>query len=316
MAVGDIMMGTDFPKDRLPPNDGKELFKDVKAILSSADLTIGNLEGVLLDGGEPRKQCRDTSICYLFRTPTKYGYNLVECGFDFISVANNHANDFGKAGIKSTKDILDKNGIQYSGRIGDTAVKEVNGIKIGFIAFATSSGCYSLLNYRYAAGEIKALKKKCDVLIVSFHGGAEGMEALHVADSLEIAYGEKRGNVIRFSKNAIDAGADLVIGHGPHVPRAVELYKNKLIAYSLGNFCTYKGFSLEKAKGLAPILNVKLDGNGNFVEGKIISAKQVRPYGPLLDPNQSVYKLIQKLTNEDIKENKLLFSPDGSFTKK
>ncbi len=316
MAVGDIMMGTDFPNDKLPPNNGKELFKDVKGILSSADLTIGNLEGVFIDGGEPRKKCRDTSICYIFRTPIKYVANLVECGFDFISIANNHTNDFGKAGVSSTKKTLEENGIQHSGRIGDTAIKEVNGLKVGFIAFATSPGCYSLLNYHSAAREIKSLKKKADIIIVSFHGGAEGIDALHIADSLEIAYGEKRGNVVRFSKNAIDAGADLVIGHGPHVPRAIELYKNRLIAYSLGNFCTYKGFSLDQAKGLAPILSVKLNNVGDFIEGEIISAKQVRPYGPLLDPMKLAFKLIKKLTEEDIAENQLVFNSDGSFTKK
>ncbi len=316
MAVGDIMMGTDFPNDRLPENNGKALFKDVKGILSSADITIGNLEGVFIDGGEPRKQCRDTSICYIFRTPTSYVSNLVECGFDFVSIANNHANDFGKAGVESTKKTLEENGIQHSGRIGDIAVKEVNRLKIGFIAFATSPGCYSLLHYKTAAREIKSLKKTVDIAIVSFHGGAEGMDALHVADSLEITYGEKRGNVIRFSKNAIEAGADLVIGHGPHVPRAIELYKNKLIAYSLGNFCTYEGFSLDQAKGLAPILNVNIDSNGNFVDGKIISAKQVRPYGPLLDPQKRVYKLMKQLTEEDIQNNQLDFQTNGSFTKK
>ena len=312
-AVGDIMLGTDFPKSRLPLNDGEYLLKDVYGILNKADITIGNYEGVLLDGGTPRKKCNDPTKCYLYRTPTVFVKNLVKAGFDIMSIANNHANDFGSEGVNSTKNILRENGIKFSGPIGEIVETKVDSISVGFIAFSTSPGNYSILNISCANEEVKSLSERNDIVIVSFHGGAEGSKALHVKDEMEIAYGERRGNLIRFAHSVIDAGADLVIGHGPHVPRALELYKGKLIAYSLGNFCTYKGFSVVGHKGLAPVLNVEIAKDGNFVSGKIISARQERPYGPVPDKEKKVYNLIRELTQEDFPETKLIFNEDGTF---
>ncbi|MBU1100021.1 MAG: CapA family protein [Bacteroidetes bacterium] len=314
IAVGDIMLGTDFPRDRLPASDGNYLLKEVNEILRSSDITFGNYEGVLLDGGKPRKICKDTTKCYLFRTPTRYVDNLQEAGFDLVSIANNHSNDFGESGIQSTIRSFEKVGIKYSGPIGKTSVYSVNGLSVGFIAFATSPGMYSILNISSAIEAVKKLKNENDIVIVSFHGGAEGVEALHVKNEKEIAYGEDRGNVVDFSHSVIDAGADLVIGHGPHVPRALELYNTKLIAYSLGNFCTYEGFSLDGPKGLAPILRVNLNSEGDFVNGSITSAKQTRPYGPLIDKDNQAAKLIRKLTLDDFPTTKLLINTDGGIT--
>lgn len=314
IAVGDMMLGTDFPRNRLPASNGEYLLKDVYSILSSADITIGNYEGVLLDGGKPRKICRDTTKCYLFRTPTRYISNLVNAGFDLLSIANNHANDFGSNGIASTINTINDVGIKYSGPIGKTTTYIHEGVKIGFIAFATSPGMYSILSIPHAVNEVKKLDKMHDIVIVSFHGGAEGIKALHVSNAPEVAYGEKRGNVMEFAHSVINAGADLVIGHGPHVPRALETYKNKLIAYSLGNFCTYKGFSLSGPKGLAPILKVNIDSAGDFIDGEIISAKQVRPYGPLLDEQNAVAKLMKNLSKDDFPNSKLIISDDGKLT--
>ncbi len=98
------------------------------------------------------------------------------------------------------------------------------------------------------------LKQQCDIVIVSFHGGGEGTGFEHVPFKIESYNNEKRGDVHAFAHNAIDAGADLILGNGPHVCRAMELYKNRLIAYSLGNFCTYRSVSVEGIGGLAPLL--------------------------------------------------------------
>ena len=98
--TGDIMMGTTFPSTQLPPNDGRDIFMDTKEITSRADLAVGNLEGTLCDGGTTKK--KPGPNCYAFRTPTKFGPRLTEAGYDFLSMANNHANDFGQFGIEST----------------------------------------------------------------------------------------------------------------------------------------------------------------------------------------------------------------------
>jgi poly-gamma-glutamate capsule biosynthesis protein CapA/YwtB (metallophosphatase superfamily) len=315
IAVGDIMMGTDYPRNRLPVSDGKYLMQDVENILKSADVTFGNLEGALVDGGKARKQCKDTSKCYLFRTPTKYARNLANSGFDLLSLANNHSFDFGRAGYNSTADILGEYGIKFAGEAGSSAILVHDDIKIGLLAYAPNYGCTSLLHLRTVVKQVKELNKKCDILLVSFHGGAEGREHMNIPGGMEYYYGEQRGDVIKFAHSVIDAGADLVIGHGPHVPRAIELYKNKLVAYSLGNFCTYKGFSVNREKGLAPILSVELNEQGDFLEGEIISARQLRPRGPVLDKTNEAAELISKLTKQDFPETPLTISVNGKIQK-
>ena len=126
---------------------------------------------------------------------------------------------------------------------------------------------------------------------MSFHGGAEGPDSLHVAEGMELFHGEERGDLIAFSHAVIDAGADLVLGHGPHVPRALEIYRDRLIAYSLGNFATALGISIEGDKGLAPILLATLTGDGRFVEGQDRVGASGAADGPRLDPSGEAFEL-------------------------
>ena len=135
-AVGDMMIGTDYPKNILPDDDGVGFLKDVTPILSAADVTFGNLEGVLMDGGEPVKVCKVPENCFLFRTPTRYAQYYRDAGFDVLSLANNHARDFGEEGRESSMRTLDKVGILHSGRQGDVASWTVNGRRFAMIAFA------------------------------------------------------------------------------------------------------------------------------------------------------------------------------------
>ena len=109
---------------------------------------------------------------------------------------------------------------------------------------------------------VAELAAKHDIVIVSFHGGAEGNGAEVLPFAREIFAGEDRGNVVEFARAMIDAGADIVLGHGPHVVRPMEIYTDRLIAYSLGNFATYYGISVEGIRGIAPILLVTLDDEG------------------------------------------------------
>jgi len=264
-AVGDIMMGTDFPENILPDDDGLAFLDAVTPILSGADLTFGNLEGVLQDGGEPVKQCKDKRICFLFRTPTRYATYLKRAGFDAMSLANNHARDFGEEGRSSSMAALDAAGIRHSGREGTTASWLANGRRVALVAFAPNVGS-NLLNEPEVARQLVAgLAAAHDIVIVSFHGGAEVLPFAR-----EIFAGEDRGNVVEFAHAMVDAGADLVLGSGPHVVRPMELYHDRLIAYSLGNFATYYGISVEGIRGIAPILLAQLDEQGRFVSGRIV----------------------------------------------
>ena len=149
---------------------------------------------------------------------------------------------------------------------------------------------------------------------MSFHGGAEGNGAEVLPFAREIFAGEDRGNVVEFAHAMIDAGADIVLGHGPHVVRPMEIYKDRLIAYSLGNFATYYGISVEGIRGIAPILLVTLDDEGKFVSGRIEPTIQIRPAGPAPDPSKGVIKLLQTLTTTAFPDGRLAIGDDGQLS--
>jgi hypothetical protein len=167
------------------------------------------------------------------------------------------------------------------------------------------------LDYELAFTTVAEFAATHDIVVVSFHGGAEGTDATHIPFADEEYYGEPRGDVAWFARGVVDAGADLVVGHGPHVVRGMEQYKDRLIAYSLGNFATYYGISVAGIKGIAPILTATLDGDGKFIEGDIVSTIQLRPAGPSIDPEDRALNLIRGLSIEDFGEPGLTFQPDG-----
>jgi len=310
-AVGDMMLGTDYPENHLPDDDGVSFLADVTPWLAGADISFGNLEGVLADGGEPAKACNNPKACYLFRSPTRYARYYAEAGFDAMSVANNHARDFGEEGRTSSMQALAAAGIHHSGKRGDFASFEVKGLSVAFLAYAVTRNSNLLHDYAVAEQTIAAHADNHDIVIVTFHGGAEGRDVARLPFAEEEYYGEPRGDVVRFSRMAVDAGADLVVGHGPHVIRAMERYNARLIAYSLGNFATYYGISVEGAKGIAPLLVATLDEQGRFIEGEIVSTEQIRPAGPSIDPDAKALKSVRTLSLADFGNPGLAFHDDG-----
>lgn len=311
-SVGDMMLGTDFPENHLPDDDGVGFLAEVSGTLASADIAFGNLEGVLADGGEPAKACSNPASCYLFRSPTRYAGYFQAAGFDVLSLANNHARDFGEEGRTSTMAALDSVGIHHSGRTGEFASFRLGDLNVALLAYAVTRESNLLLDYDLAEETVADYAGSHDIVIVSFHGGAEGANVLNLPFAEETYFGEPRGDVVLFARRMIDAGADLVVGHGPHVVRAMERRNDRLIAYSLGNFATYYGISVDGLKGIAPVLLTTLDGNGRFIEGRIVSTVQVRPAGPSIDPEQRALNLIRGLTIEDFGANSgLLFEADG-----
>ncbi len=319
VGVGDMMLGTNYPSSSyLPPNGGKDLLKDVEAILKGADLTFGNLEGTILDEGGTAKRCNNPAVCYVFRSPESYVQHFVNAGFDILSIANNHSGDFGPTGRKKTKSVLDQAGIHYAGLAGtdESVIFEKDGITYGFSAFAPNRGTVDIRNLSHAKQIVSELAEKVDIVIVSFHGGAEGASNQHVTRKTETYYGENRGNVYNFAHAVIDAGADIVFGHGPHVTRAVELYKDRFIAYSLGNFCTYGRFSLSGPAGYAPLITLTVDEEGVFQEGQITPVYQQKAHGPKIDGQKRAITKLQALTQQDFPETPLRILDDGKIEKK
>lgn len=310
-AVGDMMPGTDYPENHLPDDDGAGFLAAVTPQLAAADIAFGNLEGVLVDGGEPRKICKNASACFLFRSPSRYVEHFVNAGFDVLSLANNHSRDFGEEGRTATMRTLDGAGILHSGRKGDFASFRVNDLDIAVLAFAVTQKSYLMHDYPSAFETVARHATTHDIVIVSFHGGAEGSGMTRIPFDEEMYFGEPRGDVVRFSRGVVDAGADLVLGHGPHVVRGMERYRDRLIAYSLGNFATYYGISVDGLNGIAPILVTTLDGEGRFVEGRIYSTVQLRPDGPTFDGQQQALHLIRDLSRQDFVTPGVRFEDDG-----
>ena len=281
--VGDVMLGSIKPNYCMPPNDGKEIFVDCASILRGADVTCGNLEGVLADKGETRK--RPGPLSYSFMMPTKSVQLLVDAGFDFMGIANNHIFDFWKEGTLSTIQTLKDAGIGVAGtKDCETSIREINGVKYGFCAFGHEE-------YSLRTQDTATVKR---VVTEYFHG-------------------MDRGDVRQFTHMCVDCGADIVYGNGPHVPRAMELYNGHLIAYSLGNFATI-GMGISAQVGYAPLLVVRVDGNGKFVGGKIHSFIQPGRIGPRADAQHRAARDIWSLTQEDIKDNRLIIADDGTIT--
>ncbi len=314
-AVGDIMLGTLFPEGYLPPEDGAGLLEDVGPWLRDADLTFANLEGPLCDEGETKK-CRPNAkpgSCYAFRSPTRYGAHLKRAGIDMVSTANNHAEDFGVPCRIETEATLDKLGIAYSGRPGTVASLSHDGLKIAMIGFHSSRSGHYLNDHDSAAALVAGLAAEHDLVIVSFHGGAEGSRALHVPEGGETFYGEDRGDLRVFSHRVVDAGADLVIGHGPHVLRGMEIYRDRLIAYSLGNFATYGRFNLSGYLGVGAVLEVELDSRGHFVAGKLLPTRQDGKGVAVRDPAGKAIGLVRRLSKQDFPKHGVVVAKDGSI---
>jgi poly-gamma-glutamate capsule biosynthesis protein CapA/YwtB (metallophosphatase superfamily) len=317
MAVGDVMLGSNFPDDSgLPPNDGADLLREVTPRLQRGDIVFGNLEGPLVDGGKTKKCGRKTGTCYAFRVPTRYGIYLKSAGFTVMGLANNHALDFGLAGRASSRAVLDSLGMLHSGEIGDVARLTVKGERVALISFATYPGTYNLLELDDAIATVRQLKTEADIVIVSFHGGAEGMTHQHVLLGDETFLGEDRGDLRRFAHAMIDVGAQLVLGSGPHVVRGMEVYCGKLIAYSLGNFATYGSFNLKGENGVSLILEVNLGADGSFQGGAVYPIKQEKPGGPQLDASMSILPILRDLSKTDFPFTNVEVSENGRLTAK
>lgn len=325
VGVGDIMMGTDFPEaeylnpDLTPGADLSALIgPQLLALLQSGDITFGNMEGSLFDGDGEHKPCKNPKNCYVFRSPSFHAGFLREMGFDVMSIANNHSGDFREAGRNATMAALRSNGIAYAGLdMPDARTSSLTlegGTRVGVLAVSPNWGTVSINDPDRAAGIVRELAATHDIVLVSLHGGAEGREMTRVPREMEIFYGEERGDVYGFSHAMIDAGADVVLGHGPHVPRAVEVYRGRFIAYSLGNFWTYGRFNLSDLAGIAPVVDLSLAHDGRLLEARIHSIRQLGAGVPRIDDTGAAARAVAELTARDFPESRLVFGLDGEIT--
>lgn len=312
--VGDIMLGTIYPSTNIAPDDARHIFDGPDSLLHAADLACGNLEGVLADSGKARKT-PGAAGSFSFLMPTRLASRLVDAGFDFVSIANNHVFDFSQPGVESTMRTLDSVKLAYSGNERCRGViKQVRGVKVGICAFGHSLGTQHHTDSALVRHVIDSLRSRSDVVVVSFHGGNEGYAARHLPNEAEWAWGENRGYLKKFTHDCIDWGADVVFGHGPHVPRAMEVYNGRFIAYSLGNFCCPSGMGVAGATGYAPLVLLRVLSTGEMADGRIYGFIQKPHVGPLHDSSGTVIKDITELTTSDFPNGRLNISPTGELS--
>jgi poly-gamma-glutamate capsule biosynthesis protein CapA/YwtB (metallophosphatase superfamily) len=295
-AVGDTMLGN---SPELPADPGAYL-DPVRAQLSG-DVVFGNLEGTLTDAtSSPKCGGGSGGSCYAFRTPPSYAKHLAAAGFTVMNDANNHSYDFGGAGLDQTVAALHEAGIEQTGLPGEITVTKARGEKVAFVGFAPYSLTADLLDLPAARKLIRRAARRAKIVVVAIHAGAEGSAAQHVTGAEEHYLGEDRGNPRRFARMAVRAGADLVLGSGPHVLRGMEIYKRRLIAYSLGNFCGFRNFATSGVLGASAILHVALDPDGAFRSGRIASVRLVDAGRPVPDPSGEGARLVRRLSREDL----------------
>lgn len=345
------MLGSRTPSTITPPDNGKQFVDSIAPYLDSVDICFGNLEGVFVNEDVKPQKCSESSRkahrCYEFGMPDTLAYTLQQLNVNIVSMDNNHNSDYGWKGVSHTKNHLDQYNIKYAAkkspvkitltskndsttitkdsilidsiwcqRTTTITIEQIDTVTIVFVAFGHSSISYHVGDLQNTKEVIEELSKQYEIVVVSFHGGAEGLSAQHVKDTNETYYGENRGNIYRFAHTAIDAGADLIIGHGPHVLRAIELYNNRLICYSLGNFLTYGNVNIKGLKGLGAIMDIEINNQtGEFESGRIIATRQVGRGIPTPDDSKESIGVIKKLTEVDFPNGNLIFEEDGSIHK-
>ncbi|MEW1774095.1 CapA family protein [Streptomyces sp. NPDC086777] len=307
-AVGDIVMGS-LPDD-LPPDDGATFFDPVGDLLTG-DVVLGNLESTLATGGDSKCDHIDGPNCFAFHAPPSYGGLLKKAGFTVLNTANNHIDDFGAEGRRETFAALRSVNLPFTGRLGQITVQRVRGIRVAVLGFAPDRGANDLTDIPAARQLTARAAAMADIVIVVMHAGAEGSDRTHVEPGTEYFLGEDRGDSYRFSRAVIDAGADLVVGSGPHVMRGMEFYKGRLIAYSLGNFSGYKVLGLGGTLSTSGVLQVTLGADGTYLSGRLNPTLIVAPGTP--EPGGDAIDLVSTMSEEDFGPHAARISADGTI---
>jgi hypothetical protein len=316
-GVGDVIMGTlsRGGGGKIPPQNGQGFFDPVKSALAS-DLVMGNLETPLTPDTGASK-CAATDVdCFQFFLPPSYAGYLHDAGFQVMNLANNHTNDMGPAGLANTRTALKAAGVGHTGAPNEITMVQVKGVKVAVLGFSVYSWGGNLNNIPAAVALVKKAAEQADLVVIQMQGGAEGADKAHVKPGHEFFVGEDRGDLIAFSHAVIDAGADVVFGHGPHIMRGMEFYKGRLIAYSLGNFCGYGVLNSAGNLGVGGVLKVTLHHDGTWAGGTLVATQMVHGGMVEPDPNNRALSFVGGLSTSDFGPTAATISAtDGTITK-
>jgi poly-gamma-glutamate capsule biosynthesis protein CapA/YwtB (metallophosphatase superfamily) len=311
-ATGDNIMGN--APGHLPANGGKGFYDSVKQALA-ADLVMGNLEEPLTDDTGTSKCAAGSTQCHQFRAPPSYAGHLHDAGYHLLNQANNHGYDYGPAGYRNTQQTLEKYGLKHTGAPNEITVVDVNGVKVAVAGFSSYVWSNSLVDIASAKKVVAKAATMADLVVVQVHMGAEGADKTRVKPGTELSFGENRGDPIKFSHAMVDAGADLIVGHGPHVLRAMEFYKGRLIAYSLGNFAGGGGTLVNTGRlGYGTILKVSLAADGSWAGGQFVSTYMNGAGRPTMDGAKRGLGLVQGLCKSDFPSTGARLAADGKIS--
>ncbi|MEV0650874.1 CapA family protein [Phytomonospora sp. NPDC050363] len=310
-GTGDIILGS--APDDLPPGDAEGFFERASGVLTG-DLLIGNFEGTLTEREKSSKCKPKAENCAAFRMPPGYAEVIADAGFDVLNLANNHALDYGGEGLADTRTHLNDAGIEYTGMRGEYAELTVDGVEIAVVGVSPYAWSQDMHDLEGTAALVEAAAERNDLVVVSMQAGGEGADKDHVVPGAEMFLGEDRGDVMAFSRAVIDAGADLVVGHGPHVMRGMEFYKGRLIAYSLGNFAGYRVLSTEGNRGVGGVLAVTLTIDGDWAGGVLRATRMVDGGYPAADPDNTAHETCNRLSRDDFGATAALVTEGGRIT--
>lgn len=316
-AVGDFMLGHEdkFYNSLLQPVN--KIFNDKNYI------NVINLEGVITEQEKSFKCQNQTNNCFAFKQKKTIIPHLLKNNIKIVNLANNHISDFGLNGIIETNKELETNNILSIG-LPENNFKEYifKNKKYVFFGLSPHNNTQSIWELDLIKEKIKNYKKNNYIVVASVHIGAEGNDKYLIKNENEIYLGQNRGNVYKLSRELIDYGVDVFLGHGPHVLRPIDLYKNKLIVYSLGNFITYGNFSLKDNLALGGILRLNLEDNGDFKNAFFIGTEQTKSNNKnlwnnghaIISSNKS-YNFLKDITN-NFNKNNFIFNNNGEIIKK
>jgi len=326
-AGGDVSLGTNLDTswavNRFDGNtrvralpDPRELLAPLSPLVSDAGLLLLNVEGAIGDGPAPRKCARGSTLCYALRQQPAVAAALRhvnDSGVVVGNLANNHAHDAGDAGLLETRRWLAQAGVLATG--ADTLATPVpvgDGDTVAVLGFSPWS-IAGVTDLDAVRRHVTRAAERYGRVIVTMHIGAEGATARHTPDRIEHFAGENRGNSVAFARAAVEGGASLVIGSGPHVLRAIEWNGHSLIAHSLGNLVTYGPFNHSGYNDHGALLCATLTPDGSVRDAVLRSTTQRAPGYVLADPANLGARDVAELSRQDFPATGAEISPSGEI---
>lgn len=283
-AVGDLVFSENSQINR-------SAFNDFLPQLTQADLTLGNLEGPITTHPTSRKPYVP-GRSYSFRFPLDTVDVLKKANFHVLSIANNHANDYGPIGFADTARHLSAAGLESTGLKGSYLIRSLKGLKVGVIALAHYPMYNNVLEIEATARLVAEVRSKSDLVVLFYQLGGEGDRHALLGNDDVVFLGEQRGNARKFAAAMVKAGAGALIGHGPHLVRAAECIAGVPVLHSIGNFVSTGGLSINSLANVTVFTELLFDASGQFKAVRLTPATFDKSRLPMIDASGRALHLI------------------------